>query len=32
MIGIELNKTDAIVANRRTLPSDLDVTVQELEV
>jgi electron transport complex protein RnfC len=32
MIGIELNKPDAIAAIRRTLPSDLDVTVQGLEV
>lgn len=32
MIGIEKNKPDAIEAIRRTLPSDLDVTVRPLTV
>ncbi|MDH5805788.1 MAG: RnfABCDGE type electron transport complex subunit C, partial [Gemmatimonadota bacterium] len=32
MVGIERNKPDAIEAMRRTLPSDLDVTVHPLTV
>ncbi|MBI2527146.1 MAG: electron transport complex subunit RsxC [Candidatus Rokubacteria bacterium] len=32
LIGIELNKPDAIEAIRRTLPPDLDVTVHGLDV
>ncbi len=32
LIGIEKNKPDAIEAIRRTLPSDLDVTVHALDV
>ncbi len=32
VIGVERNKPDAIDAIRRTLPEDLDVTVQALEV